>query len=249
MTQMLYTGNASEELEKIYKSYCKKGGKELLCMAYLTYFSHLYLVKNRMPSAQVFLQIEERMQRQKELNDAQKYALLKYYAGKRYLSSVQYEIADILLLECSIRGVGFSFFKQLDARLQAKYQIYDKYYLEYHRKPGIYVRIRYRINDEAYEEEELKEVYDGIYAKELVLFLGDTVVSWILDEEREEEQRITVTEEFFRKNSQKNREKNRYTMLNEMLCDAAAQKTEHLKAQMLAYQKKKSSAETVFELL
>ena len=57
ITQMLYSTDFVEEIDAIYEAYCKKGGKDLIFMAYLSYFSHLYLLKDAVVAEQVFLQI------------------------------------------------------------------------------------------------------------------------------------------------------------------------------------------------
>ena len=48
----------------------------------MSYYSHLYLVKDVVVPAEIFLQMENRMFLRKEMTDVQKFALLKAYAEK-----------------------------------------------------------------------------------------------------------------------------------------------------------------------
>ncbi len=70
ITQMLYSTDYVDEIERIYDSYLAGGGRELVCMAYLSYFSHYYLVNDMMIPEHVFSQIRERYLAGQTLNDA-----------------------------------------------------------------------------------------------------------------------------------------------------------------------------------
>ena len=54
----------------IYDSYCAGGGRELVCMAYLSYFANCYLTRDMVIPDNVFLQIEQLLQKNAELNAA-----------------------------------------------------------------------------------------------------------------------------------------------------------------------------------
>ena len=43
---MLYSTDYIADIEEIYESYVKGGGRELICMAYLSYFADAWLVRN-----------------------------------------------------------------------------------------------------------------------------------------------------------------------------------------------------------
>jgi len=249
ITQMLYTSDYMEQVTKIYESYCQGGGRELVCMAYLTYFSQLYLVKDALVHKHVFEQNQRRIETYQEVNAVQKYALLKYYATLEQLTKEQYDVADKLLLECTSQGISFGFFRRLDMRLQAKYQLYDKFYIEHRLKPGVYARIHYRVNDEAYREDEMREVYDGIYVKEVLLFFGDEVAYYITETNKQKEQNATLSGQLENRDVYANQGENCYTLINEMLFNVTLQETETLKRDMLDYQKKKIGTESVFKLL
>ena len=43
---MLYTTDYTPHMEEIYESYCAGGGRDLVCMAYLSYFANMYLTED-----------------------------------------------------------------------------------------------------------------------------------------------------------------------------------------------------------
>lgn len=249
ISQMLFSDNYIEQIDKIYESYCLGGGREQICMAYLTWFSHQYMVKNVLIPQHVIEQNERRLLLHQETNDVQKFAVLKYYAGLEQLTDAQYAMADALLLECTSKGIAFSFYKKLDIRLQVKYQIYDKYYVEHIMNPGMHVRIYYCINGGKAFEEELREVYDGIYVKEMVLFFGDKLSYYVAKADGKRDQQPLVAMQVENSVNYAALGENRYTMLNSMLFNATLQEMESLKREMTEYHKKISSTEAMFRLL
>ena len=66
---MLYSTDYIADIEEIYESY-KRRGRELICMAYLSYFADAWLVRNMVVPEYVFEQIFARYQEGNPLNDA-----------------------------------------------------------------------------------------------------------------------------------------------------------------------------------
>lgn len=243
ITQMLYTENQIEAIDEIYEAYCEKGSSDLIAMAYLSYFSHLYLVKDAEVSEQVFLQIEHRILSHQETTEVQAHALLKYYAKIGKLTEVQYKTADRLLFENICHNIYFGFYKKLDARLVRKYQLQDKYFVEYHSNPGADARISCSMNGESLCE-ELAEVYDGIFVKDFQLFFGDTVYYCVAEKDKEMASgQIEMGEEYA------GEEQSRYTMLNTIYRNLALQETVSVKEAMKEYGSKKIAAEKIFKLI
>lgn len=248
ISQMLFSDVYVEQIDKIYESYCQGGGREQICMAYLTWRSHQYVVKNLEISAQVIEENERRLLLHQEINEVQKFALLKYYSELGQLNDSKYQIADALLLESTGKGIGFSFYKKLDTRLQKKYQLYDKYYIEHFFNPGMNLRIYYCLNGGKVCEEELLEVYDGIYVKEFVLFYGDKLSYYLTTADAKKEPPLVAMQiEMDDKGTDLG--ENCYSLLNQMLYHVQVQDAEALKQEIKEYYKKKKATETIFKLL
>ena len=67
-------------------------------------------------------------------------------------------------------------------KLLRKYQLTDKFFLEYHTAPGQQIEVHYRLEaQQEYLADELTEMYDGIYVKDFILFFGEKVQYYILE--------------------------------------------------------------------
>lgn len=249
LTQMLYSTDYIEQADEIYKSYCRHGGSELVCMAYLTYFSRLYFCKDAVVGADIFSQTEYRRMMHQELNDVQNFALLKYYASLETRTELQYHIADELLLKYTCLGIWFGFYKKLDERLAEKYHLNDKFFAEYHTKPGTRVFISYCGNDGVYRTEQMTEAYDGIFVKPFILFLGERISYYITEKNEKREQSITYSGELENQDGYAVQGSSRYGMLNTMFSQAALQEGGALKENMKEYHRKKCMTEALFKIL
>lgn len=248
LTQMLYTTDYTPYAEQIYDSYYAGGGRELVCIAYLSYFSNSYLRQDALVPGHVFLQIQERYILGQELNEACKLGLLKYLAEKGELTEQQRGIADELLAEYVSKNIYFAFYWKLERKLILKYHLYDKFFLEYHTEPGRHVRINFRMEKGAYQTEDLMEVYDGIYVREFILFFGETVQYYITEAEGIES---SVIESNCISNNDvlENDNEGRYARLNEMLLQSTLGDADKLKRQMKNYYGMSEVTDKIFRLL
>ncbi len=234
LTQMLYTTDFIGDAGAIYDSYCAGGGRELVCMAYLSYFANCYLTRDMVIPDNVFLQIEQLLQKNAVLNDACRIGFLKYLSAGKEWSDTRLQIAEQILAECIGKNRLFSFFKQLDTRLVNQFQLYDKFFIEYHANAGAQVRIRYSLEGGEYREEELSEVYDGIFVRQFVLFFGETLQYYILEGEGMKEQ-VTKSGTLENHDVPGKQAQGKYEMLNEMLMSVTLQDEAGLKRLMKKY--------------
>lgn len=248
LTQMLYTTEYTPYIEQIYDSYYAGGGRETLCLAYLSYFADGYLRQDVVVPGHVFVQIRQRWLEKKELNDACRLALLKHFAEWGSLTETQLAVADGLLAEYVTKNICFAFYRKLDPRLVEKYHLYDRFFIEHHAGPGRHIRISYRMEEEAYRTQRMTEMYPGIYVKELLLFFGETVQYYISEEQDEE---AAVIESGCISNSEVTvqEQKGRYAWLNEMLLAGTLGDMEKLEPLMHRYERTDRLTELLFRRL
>ena len=60
LTHMLYTTEYVPDISRIFDSYAAGGGKEELCLAYLSYFADAFLEKDMVVPGEVFSCIQDR---------------------------------------------------------------------------------------------------------------------------------------------------------------------------------------------
>lgn len=248
ITQMLYSTDYVDEIERIYDSYLAGGGRELVCMAYLSYFSHYYLVNDMMIPEHVFSQIRERYLAGQTLNDACLLGLLKQLSEISALDAVDSKIADELLMKYTGRNLYFAFYKKFGETMIRKYHLYDKFFVEYHTKTDQHVLLNYSVNGGEYHKEEIPEVYDGIYVKAFVLLFGESV-SYYISEKLHGEWKVVESRQISNQNMYGDKDQSRYDVINNIMFAYAMQDETMLSESMRKYVSMDDTVKKLFKLL
>ena len=248
ITQMLYSTDYVDEIERIYDSYLAGGGRELVCMAYLSYFSHYYLVNDMMIPEHVFSQIRERYLAGQTLNDACLLGLLKQLSEISALDAVDNKIADELLMKYTGRNLYFAFYKKFGETMIRKYHLYDKFFVEYHTKADQHVLLNYSVNGGEYHKEEIPEVYDGIYVKAFVLLFGESV-SYYISEKLHGEWKVVESRQISNQNMYGDKDQSRYDVINNIMFAYAMQDETMLSESMRKYVSMDVTVKKLFKLL
>lgn len=249
LIQMLYTTDYTPYIGQVYNSYYAGGGREQICLAYLSYFVNIYLRRDALIPGNVLIQIQERYETKQELNDVCCMGLLKYLAEKEDdLTERQMQIADELLEKYVSKNIYFSFFRKFEKNLIQKYHLYNKFFLEYHTAPDKKVQVNYRIGEEEYQTEDMIEMYDGIYVKVFLLFFHETVQYYITETAGEE---IWVMESNALSNCSdlELESEERYALLNQMLQQGMEGNKGFIKEQMKNYYRIRKVTDEIFQLL
>lgn len=192
LVQMLYTCEFVDNVQDIYDSYCEHGAAKLLTQAYENYFAHFYFVKQGIIPPGILRQLKQEYLEREPMTDIGRLALL-YGIAKDELPLKERDnsvIAGELLTGLLEEQRYFGFFGQLPEEQRYKYHLYDRQFVEYRTAPGRQVNIHYS-RDDVFVEEEMSEMYEGIFVKEFVVFFGDEIQYYISEEEGAES---TVTE-------------------------------------------------------
>ena len=80
---------------------------------------------------------------------------------------------DMLLADAILKNQYFGFFVKCNEKLKIKYHLYDKHFVEINTKKRKSVVITYSINGSTPMEDDMIEMYDGLYVKQFILFYGD----------------------------------------------------------------------------
>ncbi len=250
LTQMLYTTDYVEDVEEIYDSYCQSGGQELLRLAYLNYFGYYYVVKNMVVPQQIFPEMERRLWEGEELEEPCRLALLKHFSEAAPVTAGERELLGELLEEFTGKDMIFSFYKKFDARIVMNCQLYDKEFVEYRTRPGTHVTIHYCIGGEngRFLSEDMPELYEGIYVKQFVLFFGETMQYYIMEEE-DGASEITESNTLTKQDLLGETGESRYHLLNGILLEKTLEDTERLQRMMLRYKGMDEVTKHIFGLL
>lgn len=248
LVQMLYTTEFVEHAGKVYEKYRNDGGNPLVIRAYLNYFAQSYFVDDMVIDESIFAEIKERFAEGEELSDACQLALLKYFALHGELQQDNEMFLDTMLAEYTGRGMYFSFYKHFSKRLQVKYFLQDKVFIEYHTEKQCQVSLNYSIGEDEFIREDMEHVYSGIYVKPVILFFGEAIQYYIEEKERDKVE-ITESAQITKQDVYGENEKNRYEFLNAMLMSFTIQDQKELERLMLTYEGKIEFTEKNFTII
>lgn len=250
LVQMLYEEQLTPDADEIFDSYCIRGGREQVVLAYLSYCVHAYFVQGRKTSEHVFLRIQTRFLKNQELNDACKLALLKRLSEEAQPTAEQVEIQDELLAEYTCRNMNFAFYRKMDKRLVMKYHFYDKVFLEYRADPRKHVVLHYSLDEDGAEfaVEDMPNVYGGIFVKTFVMFFGD-MIQYYISEEYQSQVEVTQSSRIMNNDVYGEKDVSRYNLLNQMIISETLQEESSLYHNMKQYAGYDEVTKKVFKLL
>jgi hypothetical protein len=246
--QALYAESHMGEMQEIYDSYMTRGRDKMLMEAYLNYWSHAYMLEQPQVPEQLFAYLAYGFAKALPLKESACLAYLKYLSTLPELSEQEHKIQDGLLNRYIRRNMYFGFYRNMDARLIIKYQLYDKQFVEYHGNPGDKVTIFYDIGDGNVHQEEMIEMYEGIFVKQFVLFFGDRITYEFRNETLSEEA-SAVGGELVMSDVLEMGHGDRFDLLNQMQGAVLYEETEPLAACMKTYQGLDEVTKSLFTLV
>lgn len=242
ITQMLFAETMFRE-EEIFEDYYVGRPYFRLKQAYLAYVSRMFVVQNRMLSERLIHIMYTELSNKEYLADVCKVAILKYYVGKEVETEMQKILKEYFLEMCQ-KHLVFPFYLCFPDKWLKQMQIYDKVMVEYQSVLKGKVKIVYRIIKTGEVEvdesaETLLPVYDNIYIKEFVLYEGEMLEYYFVEETKDK--RI-VNEKAFCRKEHIVYEDGKYGRLNLI---SRLSKEKQYEA-MLHYKKEEQVAEEIF---
>lgn len=234
----------------ILENYLKQAGKEQVILAYLTFEAFGYFLGEKETEVFIFQCLEKILEREWETDSICKLALLKWLSVTPDWTPKEEKLVRKLLWECSRMGLRFGFFQSFPREYLRSYQLEDKVFTEY--RAGLHTKVTlfYCLEEEGevsgYKSEPLKEMYQGIYSKEFVLFYGEILTYYFRIEkngkiETTEPRTISVTEVDAKGDT-------KYEMINQMLAAKRLGKEEELKQILKKYLEREAVIHQLFRI-
>lgn len=173
LTQVLYRDFLCDHIMDVFESYVARKNNKMIVEAFLTYEAHEYLSKATDIPEEIFSHIYNRYKKALNVNESMRIALLKYLCCLKEPEEEDLDMLDILLADAILRNQYFGFFANCNDKLKIKYHLYDKHFIEITTDKRKSVVITYSINGQDPMEEDMIEMYDGLYVKQFILFYGD----------------------------------------------------------------------------
>ncbi|MDE7223287.1 MAG: hypothetical protein K2O34_05850, partial [Acetatifactor sp.] len=237
LLQTLITGTYVGEQEEIFASYVAQGGDPEVEAAYLSQSAYDYFVRDKEVQQETFREIMRLHQRHETVEKVCKLAFVKYYAAhaQEITEEIYRTAKDFIcwLMEEGIHLKDFLAYKGMERELGP---IMDRTFLEYHGHPDSVVRIHYLLTQENREEdlyitEEMTPVCGGVCSKEFVLFFGESLQYYIMEERGRVEQ-LMESGRLQRSDVPALEQEGRFGRINEMTASRSLQDYETLDRQM-----------------
>lgn len=251
LEQILFSGAFISDLIDMYMSYRQYFVEPELEHALFAQWSYDYLIKDKLVSEYVFEQMILKASKYDYLL-VEKMALIKYYAENKLKVTEQImECIKVYIREMLGDKIVLPYFLKYMDELPELKMYADKTFVEYKGSPNGKATLHYMIelgNGEGgeYCTEEMRNIYGGIYCKEFLLFYGETLQYYIMEELDGKEQ-LTESGTLSKGDVAVSGEEGRYCMLNDIAISATMQDYETLDKMMEEYYRKTYLVESLFE--
>lgn len=240
--QVLFTGTNLKDYEELFLDYYDYGKNRVLVKAALSAYAYEYLVGRMELSDEVFLKIEKEAYYAKD--DVMVLAALKYYSSMNGFSKKQKEFIELNLETFASEGRVFTFMKNFVGKVTLPYEIENTVLIQHECSTDKEVFLHVVDRNGKERTEPMRESFDGVYTKELLLFEGEEKTYYIVEEESgKRTEKKTVKRPHSAGNAS-----GFFSMVNEMI-EAKEQKDdakyENLRCQ---YEKQRTVAAALFEL-
>lgn len=254
LIQMLYSGAFVGEKMDIFRYYVSQGAKQEVEEAFLSQCAYDYFVREKVTDSYVFQEIQNMHQRNEQVKKVCKLALLKYYAeNKGEYGEATRAVLEAYLREMMQEKIHLNFFRELKEFDYLTQELADKTIIEYSVHPGGRAKIHYVVlhdNGEAQEylSEYMRDVYGGVCFKEFVLFFGETLQYYIMEESDGEEQ-LTESGNVQKSDIRNASDNSKYSLINDMVISKTLQDYDTLDGLLEEYYRKEYYNEQLFELM
>lgn len=190
--QDLFTQNNEANIFPVFVSYYKKGKNALLIRGFLTYYAYQYLLKDLPIQEDIFdIMLKEIL---KEENNFLTLAVLKHLSTCESLDEEQEKFVEFQINKFIKKNMVLPFFKDFKGKVLLPELIFNKYYVMYRADKHKKVMLHYYVDlhddtdtSKEYVTEPMKNVFEGIFVKEFMLFSHEELIYYITEDNEEEE--------------------------------------------------------------
>lgn len=212
-----------------------------------------YFIREKVTDAFVFKELQNMYRRGESVHRVCKLACLKYYSEhKEEHTEAELQCLSGWIEELMADRVHLNFFRNLKEFSHLTMEIADKTIIEYKTRPGNKAKIYYvilRENGEAgnYLSEYMRDVCGGVCFKEFVLFFGETLQYYIMEEDGESEQ-LTESGNVQKSDITNTPGNSRYDMINDMVISKTLQDYDTLDSLLEEFYRKEYFGRQLFTM-
>lgn len=255
LIQMLFSGSFVGEKMKIFHSYVAGGAKAEVEEAFLSQCAYEYFVKDRVTDGFLFEEIAGIYKRKESLHMVCKLAFIKYYAENRVkmMDEIK-EIVKDFLHQMLREGIHLKMFTEfMDFKDTYLNQLSDRTIVEYKAHPAARAVMHYCLEAPEGEEpeylmEEMTEVIGGVCFKEFVLFFGERLQYYIM-EERDGSEQLTESATLQKSDTVNNNIDSKFNLINDLSISNTLQDYNTVDKLLTEYEYKEFMRNGLFRLL
>ncbi len=245
LVQGLYSYMLIPEDDEILVAYLERRPNPMIVEAYISYFSHRYLVDDIFPPDSVFAILIRQLHLTDSVNDCCRFAYSKYLCKKSNLSPQEKEILDLLISDQLSRNIYFQFYADMQEQFIIKYHLYDRMYISINTEPKRELVLDISYGDIKHRF-DIPEHYDGIYVKDLVIFFGDNIYYNIYEKGHED---ISLLSGEYSYQDIGYLNESRFYKINRMQENLFFKEFEGLYGEIVEYSNMSKAAKEIFSLL
>ena len=250
LEQVLFSGAYISDLLEIYKSYKKGYVDPDLEHSFLAQWAYDYFVKDRLVQSYIFEQVAKLYHHYQWLL-VEKLAYLKFFAeNQEDLHGETKEVAIHFVRDLLADNIFLPFFLEYVQDVPELRVYADKVFIEYKGAPDGKAILHYVVElgdgeGGEYCTEEMRNIYGGVYCREFVLFYGEVLQYYIM-EEVDGKSQLTESNTIQKTDMARETEESRYSMLNDIAISKTMQDYETLDELVEEYYKKTYLVDDLF---
>jgi hypothetical protein len=216
LVHKIFVGDEETDITKVYARYIQREHNPEISRAYCNLWSYEYLIKG--------FQLKE-LNFQYLLKEGRskisRLALIQYYSRKNQLTAGEKQWCEERISEFAKKKIVMRCFLRFKSPITLPYQFQDKTVVEY-RGEWREVYIHYRRQDnltgcdaESFVTEPMRQIAEGIFVKEFILFFGEKIEYCITEDEKMPEEKQLLRKEFHEVRGEEL--ESRFCMMNRLL--------------------------------
>lgn len=180
--QALFTGADVTEYEELFLDYYENGTNRVLVKAFLSQMAYSFVTNRAGLSERIMVKIEREAFAEK--GKIMALAALKYYSRMKTYDKKQKDFIEMELEEFAGEGLILDFMKRFSGKVAMPFEIENLVTVQHFSgtNKGVFLFLGDE-KGERYEAQPMKQVFDGIYTTQLLLFADEKKHAYIYEEE------------------------------------------------------------------
>lgn len=253
LEQVLYSNAYVPGIVPIFVSFAQKKVDKNLCLAYLAQISFDFFVNDKVLDEAYLEVMQSYIDEDEDIPFVCKLAYTKFYSkdAENLKEKVSRSVV-VFLKEIMQRGMCFAYFKDYARSITYMHRFLDKTIIEYRVPEGTKASIHYMLEKNSdtegeYVKEEMKNMYHGICVKQMVLFFGERLQYYIVEQDGEGE-RLTESSTMTVNDMDSHDNLSRYTIINDISIARTLGDYDTMERLLVEYFRNEYLLEEMFEL-